>query len=219
MRIVFLGPPGVGKGTQAGRLCEEFGLAHLSTGDLLRAAIHQDSPIGQKARDYLEKGKLVPDALVTELLEQNLARIRPENGFLLDGYPRTVPQAEALDGILLRMNLPLQAAVLFDAPDAVIVDRISGRRFCPTCGANYHVRYRRPTTEGICDRCGTSLEQRTDDRQETIRTRLQVYREKSLPLVELYRHRSLLVLIDASGTPDSIYESLKLALPRKIPTA
>jgi adenylate kinase len=197
MRVVFLGPPGAGKGTQAERLCRDTHWAHVSTGDLLRDAVARKTPLGRKAAEFMNKGSLVPDDLVVSLVAERLKKDDARSGFVLDGFPRTVPQAEALDRMLAAQGTRLDAVVNVDTPDSVCQRRLSGRRLCPQCNAGYHVEWMPPTIEGTCDTCGAKLIQRADDQPESIRERLRVYHEQAAPLIRYYSGRG--VLIDVPG--------------------
>lgn len=192
MRLVFLGPPGAGKGTLAVRLAEEFSLAHIATGDLLREEVKLQTELGRKAKAILERGALVPDDLVIEIVKKRLEKSDVENGFILDGFPRTEGQAEALDRVLSQSKLPLDMVVDFETSEKTIVDRLNGRRNCPNCGMNFHIRNLPPKREGICDRCGEKLVQRKDDNAETIRHRLEVYEKETAPLIRYYEKKGLL---------------------------
>ncbi len=209
MILVFLGPPGAGKGTQAKRLAEEFGFKHLSTGDILREAIRKGTPLGRKAKEYIERGELVPDDLMIALIEEVLPE---EGGVILDGFPRTITQAEALDQMLERKGLKLSRAILFDVDDDVVVERLSGRRVCPNCGAVYHIKYRPPKNDEICDICGAQLVQREDDREEVVRRRLEVYRKQTAPLIDYYETKGILIRLDATKDIEEVYQELKRVL-------
>lgn len=198
-RIVLLGPPGVGKGTQASRLSREIGVPHLSTGDLLRAAVAARTPLGLEADGHMRAGRLVPDPLVLAILRERLREPDCRAGFLLDGFPRNVAQARELEPIA-----SLEAVLSFDLPVDVLVARLSGRRVCPTCQAVYHVETQPPKAAGRCDRDGAELVQRPDDRPEAVRTRLKVYDEHTAPLLAHYRARGLLRPVDARGSPDDV---------------
>lgn len=214
MRLVLLGPPGVGKGTQADAVCERYGVPHVSTGDMFRAAMTDGTALGEQVRGYVESGRLVPDEVTAALVERRLNEVDCADGFLLDGFPRTVPQADALAGILSRLAAELDAVLYLTAPEDAIVDRLSGRRMCSntTCGANHHARFKPPKQEGVCDACGSPLYQRPDDREETIRERLSVYRKQTEPLVEWYRERGRLRQVDAGGDIDAVREAVLAAL-------
>jgi len=192
--VVFLGPPGSGKGTQAKKLSQELGLLHISTGDLLREAVKNQTPLGLKAREYMERGELVPDSIMISLIEEVMPK---EGGFILDGFPRTVPQALALEEMLKAYNKQVDRVFLFDISEEVVVERLSGRLTCSQCGAVYHKKYNPPKQEGICDLCGGKLIQREDDKEEVIRKRYRVYVEQTKPLVEFYQERNKLTRLDA----------------------
>ncbi len=194
MIVVFLGPPGSGKGTQAKKLSQELGLLHISTGDLLREAVKNQTPLGLKAREYMERGELVPDSIMISLIEEVMPK---EGGFILDGFPRTVPQALALEEMLKAYNKQVDRVFLFDISEEVVVERLSGRLTCSQCGAVYHKKYNPPKQEGICDLCGGKLIQREDDKEEVIRKRYRVYVEQTKPLVEFYQERNKLTRLDA----------------------
>lgn len=218
-RLVLLGPPGVGKGTQAELLSARFGARHVSTGDMFRAAEalskSERTPTMNRAVEYMERGELVPDDIVLGILVERSERLRSGGGFLLDGFPRTVAQAEALDKCLARIEIQLDAVLDYDLPMAKIIARLSGRRVCPNCNAVYHIDARPPKVSGICDVCGTALQQREDDRPEAVRVRMDVYKKTITPLIKFYRSRSLLVRISAEGTPEEIFERTIRALQKR----
>ena len=205
MNLIFLGPPGAGKGTQAKRLAKEFDLKHISTGDILRDAVKSQTPLGMKAKEYMDRGELVPDELIIALIEEVMPK---GGGVILDGFPRTIKQAEALDELFDKKSLKIDRVILFDAPDEDIVQRLSGRRTCPSCGAVFHVRFNPPKEDEICDRCGTKLIQREDDKEEVVRKRLEVYRKQTAPLIEYYEKRSILVKLNASKGIEEVYGEL-----------
>ncbi len=192
MRLVLLGPPGAGKGTHAKILSEKFKALHLATGDILRQHIREKTPLGIKAKDIIESGSLVPDDLVNEMMFDVIRRSGISKGFILDGYPRPIGQAEALDGFLKREKTQVDAALNFATSEKVIIDRLSGRRVCPKCGANFHIRNIRPKKEGICDHCGEKLVQRKDDEPATIQHRLEMYEKETRPLIDYYAKKGLL---------------------------
>ncbi len=194
MIVVFLGPPGSGKGTQAKKLSHELGLLHISTGDLLREAVKNQTQLGIKAKEYMDRGELVPDSLMIALIEEVMPK---EGGFVLDGFPRTVPQALALEDMLKAYNRQVDKVFLFDLSEEVVVDRLSGRLTCSKCGAVYHKKYNPPKKEDVCDLCGGKLVQREDDKEEVIRKRYRVYAEQTKPLVEFYEERNKLTRLDA----------------------
>lgn len=211
MVVILLGPPGVGKGTQAVMLAEGLGWAHVSTGDLLRAARREGTDLGQQAQAFMDRGELVPDQLILAMVREHLASLPSEQGVLFDGFPRTGPQAEALDSILPELNRAVNAVVLFTAPDEVLVKRISGRRSCPECGAVYNVHFNPPAEPGRCDRCpGVELVHRADDREETVIRRLEVYRELTEPLIRHYRDEGAnVVAVDADRDVDEIQRDVR----------
>jgi adenylate kinase len=206
-RIVFVGPPGAGKGTQAKQLAQRLGIPHLSTGDLLREAVRAKSPLGFEADDYMRAGKLVPDDLVLRILRERLARPDVGPGFILDGYPRNVAQANELARIS-----PVDRVISFDIPEGVLVERLTMRRSCPACGTVYNLSTRPPKSPGVCDKDGTALIQRSDDTAEAVRTRLKVYGAETAPLLEHFQRLGLLTPIDATGTPEQVAERLRSAL-------
>jgi len=209
-RLVLLGAPGVGKGTQAEMLCSNLGACHLSTGDIFRAAralkADECTPAMATALEYMKRGNLVPDETVLALVSERLKCLRCKGGFLLDGFPRTVPQAEALEKFLQSQGVKLDAVLSYDLPLEQVVARLSGRRTCVNCKAVFHATARPPKTEGICDHCGGKLFQREDDRPETIRVRMAAYETSTAPLAEFYRKRNLLIRIPAEGSPETIFE-------------
>lgn len=208
MRVVFLGAPGVGKGTQADRIAAHFKVLKISTGDLLREAVRNQTKLGLEAKSYMDQGKLVPDSVVIGLVRDKLAGPGGAKGFVLDGFPRTVAQAEALGQVLLEGNTPLHRVVNFQVPRVDVVRRLSGRRSCPKCQATFHVEFAPSKSGANCDRCGEALVQRSDDKAEAIETRLKVYEEQTAPLIRYYRDRRLLSDLDASGPVDSVFEAL-----------
>lgn len=212
MIVVLLGPPGAGKGTQAARLAEHQGAVHVASGDLFREALAAGTPLGRKAQEYMGRGELVPDDIVVEMVLERLAKPDCDRGVILDGFPRTAAQAEALDRALAAQGRRVDAALAMDVPEAAILERMTGRRICRECQAPYHVRFNPPAREGRCDRCGGLLYQREDDREETVRHRLAVYAEQTLPLVSYYRQRGILRQVDGLGTLDEVTERLVQAL-------
>lgn len=210
--MVLLGPPGAGKGTQAKLLQEEFAACQISTGDILRQAVAQQTPLGQVAAQYINRGALVPDDVIVNLVAERLKQKDCEKGFILDGFPRTIAQAESLDAILKRMNLSLNGVLSVQVPEQVIIERLAGRRTCKSCGALSHVAFNPPKKAGVCDRCGGELFQRDDDREGTIANRLKVYESQTAPLVDYYRERGLLRAIDGVGAIDQIRARVTQAL-------
>jgi adenylate kinase len=218
MRMVLLGPPGAGKGTHAKVMSERLQLVHLATGDILRQHIKQKTPLGQKAKDVIEKGGLVSDDLVNAMMFEEIAALGTRS-FILDGYPRTIGQAEALDVYLGSVSSKIDVVLDFETPEAVLIDRLAGRRVCTKCGAGYHIRNIPPKKEGVCDKCGEGLTQRKDDNPETIRNRFAMYQKETSPLIQYYKKQSKLVAVDGGMGVDelqdkirSVFEALKLAV-------
>jgi adenylate kinase len=203
-RVVLLGPPGAGKGTQAKLLQEKFAACQISTGDILRKAVADQTPLGKEAAQYIDRGALVPDDVIVRLVAERLKEKDCERGFILDGFPRTIPQAESLDAILKQMKLSLNGVLSVQVPRAVIIERLAGRRSCKNCGALAHMVFSPPKQKGVCDHCGGELYQRHDDEEETVANRLNVYENQTAPLVNYYRQRNLLREIDGVGPVDEI---------------
>jgi adenylate kinase len=212
LHAVLLGPPGAGKGTQARLLGEKFEACQVSTGDILRKAVADQSPLGKEASDYIKRGALVPDSVIVNLVAERLKQKDCQQSFILDGFPRTIQQAQGLEKILRKMGLGLQSVLLVQVPHAVIVERLAGRRTCKNCGALYHLNFNSSTKEGTCDRCGGELLQRDDDREETISARLKVYENQTAPLIDYYRERGILREIDGVGSVEDIRRRLIQAL-------
>lgn len=214
MIVILLGPPGVGKGTQGARLCEARALTHVSTGDLLRAARREGTPLGRKAQDYMDRGELVPDDVIMGMVQEKLEELGPDRGVVFDGFPRTVPQAEGLDGVLGALGRRVDRVVVLKADDDVLVKRLSGRRTCGECGAVYNVHFNPPEHEGVCDECGAeALRQRTDDEGDTVRNRLEVYRRQTEPLVAFYEaHTAPLRTVDGDQGMAQVQGDLVRAL-------
>ena len=211
MRVVFLGPPGAGKGTQARELARAWGVPQIATGDMLRDAVTAGTPLGRQARGYMDRGALVPDDVIIGLIADRLARPDAERGFVLDGFPRTIPQAEALDRLLEELGQKLERVVFFEVSEAELLRRLTGRRSCPTCQATYHVVAAPARREGVCDRCGSALTQREDDREATVRARLQVYAEQTAPLLDYYQACGLLVRVAGEGPIEAIRDRARRA--------
>ena len=212
MRLVFEGPPGSGKGTQAKKIAEKRGWVHVSTGDLLRDAVRNRTPLGLTVEQVMKEGLLVSDATVIDIIDERLAQKDCAKGFILDGFPRTIGQAKALDSILGSRKMPLDRVVAFEVPDGAIIERITGRRSCPTCQTPYHVRFVPPKKAGVCDKDGTTLVQRPDDMEDRVRTRLAKYHEDTAPVIPFYEKRGLVRKIDGTAAPDRVFASLERAL-------
>jgi len=208
MDLIFLGPPGAGKGTQAKMLVERYGIPQVSTGDILRAAVAEGTELGKKAKEYMEAGKLVPDEVVIGIIEERLKQSDCEKGFILDGFPRTVPQAEALDKVLEKMGRKIDHVLTLDVPEEELIKRLTGRRTCKKCGAMYHTIFNPPKVEGVCDKCGGELYQRPDDNEETVRSRLSVYEQQTRPLIDFYEKKGLVRKIDGRGEIKEIFEQI-----------
>lgn len=200
MKIIMLGAPGAGKGTQAKMIAEKYGLPHISTGDIFRANIKEGTELGKEAKTYMDKGQLVPDELTVRILLDRVAKDDCKNGYVLDGFPRTIPQAEVLDKALTERNDKIDYAINVEVPDENIINRMSGRRACLGCGATYHIVHIPPKQEGVCDKCGQNLVLRDDDKPETVKNRLQVYHEQTQPLIDFYEKKGVLRTVD--GTVD-----------------
>ena len=216
MRVVLVGPPGAGKGTQAKVIADKFGIPQISTGDIFRANVTEATPLGVQAKKYMDAGELVPDEVTIAMVRQRLCRADAADGFLLDGFPRTVPQAAALNEILADLDHPLTAVLELRVDDDEVVRRLSGRRTCRCCGHVWHLELEPPAAPGVCDECGGQLFQRDDDQPETIRRRLEVYAEQTAPLIQYYRSSGLLVAIEAVGSVDEVTERAITAL-RDVP--
>ena len=215
MKLIIMGPPGAGKGTQAALIKEAYQIPHISTGDMFREAIKNETPLGKEAKSYMDRGELVPDSVTIGLVKERLSQDDCKVGFLLDGFPRTIPQAEALDEILKELNIVLDAVINIEADDSILIDRIVGRRVCPNCKAGYHVKNLKPKVEGICDVCGAALVQRKDDTEETVKNRLTVYANQTKPLLEFYNNFGLVKTINGIGDIDVIFNNIKLSLEVK----
>ncbi len=207
MKLVFLGPPGAGKGTIASEAADIFNIPHISTGQLFRNAIQNMTELGKKVKPILDSGDLVPDELTIELLKERISQNDAQNGFILDGFPRTINQEEDLAKVQPEIQV-----VNFEVPDEVIIKRLSGRRVCSKCGETYHVDYMPPKTPGVCDKCGGQLITRDDDKEESIRNRLEVYKEKTFPLIDYYKKQGGLLSIDANKKPEEVVKELQKAL-------
>lgn len=213
MRLVLLGPPGVGKGTQASNIVKKYNIPHISTGDIFRTNIKEGTELGKTAKEYMDKGLLVPDEIVVSIVKDRLSKEDCQNGFLLDGFPRTVEQAEALDNELSKMGIKLDKVVNIDADEDILIDRVTGRRICKKCGATYHIKNMPPKVEGICDIDGETLYQRDDDKVETVKTRIQVYLKQTQPLINYYKNKGLILDIDGTKPIDEIFQTIVNSLP------
>ncbi|NTW70719.1 MAG: adenylate kinase [Eubacteriaceae bacterium] len=209
MRIVLLGPPGAGKGTQAANIVDEYNIPHISTGDIFRKNLKENTKLGLKAKEYMDKGLLVPDELVVDLVKDRLLQDDCKQGFMLDGFPRTVFQAEALDAELKKMNIKLDVVLNVDVKQELLMSRLTGRHVCKGCGATYHISNNPPANAGICDSCGGELYQRADDTEETVSKRLQVYNDQTQPLIDYYHKANLLKNIDGEKEIGQVFEDIK----------
>jgi len=210
--LVLLGPPGAGKGTQAGRIVAEYGIPHISTGDILRAALKNQTPMGLEAKKYMDAGELVPDSVVIGIVKDRLQEPDTAKGFLMDGFPRTIPQAEALDVALDALDRGITKVVVILVDEEDLVRRLTGRRICRSCQAPFHVMFNKPQVEGVCDKCGGELYQRDDDSEATVRNRLDVYRNQTEPLIDYYDKAGVMARIDGAQAPDAVYEDIRMAL-------
>ena len=204
MKIIMLGAPGAGKGTQADKICAKYNIPHISTGDIFRANIKNNTELGQKAKSYMDKGELVPDELVVDRIKADDCT----NGYVLDGFPRTIPQAEALDAALAAINDKVDYAINVEVPDENIINRMSGRRACVACGATYHIVHIPTKVEGVCDKCGAELILRDDDKPETVKNRLNVYHEQTQPLIDYYTAKTVLHEVDGTKAMEDVFSSI-----------
>lgn len=212
MKIIMLGAPGAGKGTQAKMLADKYDIPHISTGDIFRANIKNGTELGTKAKEYMDKGLLVPDELTCDLVVDRIKQDDCAKGYILDGFPRTIPQAECLDNALSAMNDKIDYAVNVDVPDENIIKRMSGRRACVGCGATYHIVYNPTKEEGICDRCGKELILRDDDKPETVENRLKVYHEQTQPLIDYYNNKGVLQEVDGTKDMQEVFDAIVAVL-------
>ena len=213
MNIVLLGPPGSGKGTQAKMIAEKYGVVHISTGDILRENVRNGTALGVEAKKFMEAGKLVPDSLLIDIIKDRLAKDDVKGGWMLDGYPRTMPQAEAMDKILPNLGQKIDVVLNIDVPDAELVKRVTGRRMCK-CGATYHVQFNPPKVAGKCDACGGELYQRADDNEETVKERLQAYHAQTQPLIDYYEKRGIVATVLGVGDIKEIFGKVAEALDK-----
>ncbi len=215
MNIILLGPPGAGKGTQAHRLVEQYGMRQLSTGDMLRAAVKAETEVGKQAKAIMDAGELVSDDIVSALIDDELAAMSDDTGAIFDGYPRTRAQAEQLDALLAKHGRKLDRVIELQVDEDALVDRITGRYTCAKCGEGYHDRHKQPETEGVCDRCGsTEFKRRPDDNEETVRHRMQVYRSETAPILPYYEEQGLVARVDGMGSIEEVSSSIDALLKR-----
>ena len=212
MKIIMLGAPGAGKGTQAKMIADKYGVPHLSTGDIFRANIKNGTELGMEAKKYMDQGLLVPDELTVRILLDRVAQDDCKNGYVMDGFPRTIPQAEVLDSELTKLGDHIDYAINVDVPDENIVKRMSGRRACLTCGATYHIEHVPPKKEGICDVCGSELVLRDDDKPETVKNRLNVYHEQTQPLIDFYTEKGVLKTVDGTVPMEEVFAAITAIL-------
>ena len=215
MKVIMLGAPGAGKGSQASRIAKEYQLPHISTGDIFRANLKEETELGKRAKSFMDKGELVPDDITIAMLLERIHKEDCKNGYILDGFPRTIPQAEALKEALAKKDEKIDLALDVEASDELIIKRMAGRRTCPACGAIYHIVTLPPKTEGICDRCGADLIQRKDDNEETVKNRLKIYHEVTEPLISYYKKEGILEEIDGAEELDKVFEKVKRIIHKR----
>ncbi|MBI5997380.1 adenylate kinase [Clostridium perfringens] len=208
MKIVLLGPPGAGKGTQAKSISNRYSIPHISTGDIFRKNISENTPLGIEAKSYMDNGQLVPDEVTINMVKDKLQQDDCKNGYLLDGFPRTVHQAEALDNFLTEREESIDTALLIEVPKEFILERMTGRRVCPSCGASYHIKFNPPANDGKCDLCGSDVIQRKDDTEETVKERLDVYENQTQPLIDFYKNKKQLSVVDGTQAINEVFESI-----------
>ncbi len=212
MNIILIGPPGAGKGTQAKRMIDRLGVPQVSTGDMFRAAVKEGSPMGLKAKEYMDKGALVPDEVVIGVVAERFQKPDCKKGFILDGFPRTLDQAKALDGLLGKMGSKLDHVVVIEVPDDYLVERLTGRRTCKGCGYMHHIKFDPPKKDGVCDKCSGELYQRDDDQETTIRQRLQTYHDQTSPLIDYYSKKAIVRKIDGTKSMEDVQGAIKTAI-------
>lgn len=212
MRLILLGPPGAGKGTQAASITKQYNVPHISTGDIFRKNIKEGTELGKKATAYMDKGELVPDSLVVALVEDRLTWEDAKEGFLLDGFPRTIAQAEALDSVLENMKCALNKVINIEVDSNILVERAVGRRICKNCGATYHIKFNPSKVEAVCDVCSGELYQRNDDNEETVTNRIKVYEAETSPLIEYYTNKNVILNVDGQQDISKVFEDIKAAL-------
>jgi adenylate kinase len=212
VNLILLGPPGAGKGTQASRIVADYGVPHISTGDILRSALKNQTLMGLEAKKYMDAGELVPDSVVIGIVKDRLQEPDTAKGFLMDGFPRTIPQAQALDVVLDDLDRAVTKTLVILVDEEELVRRLTGRRICRSCQSPFHVMFNPPKTEGVCDKCGGELYQRADDTEATVRNRLEVYRAQTEPLIEYYDMAGVAARIDGDQAPDAVYDDIRVAL-------
>jgi len=208
MKIIMLGAPGAGKGTQAKKIAQKYGIPHISTGDIFRANIKEGTELGKKAKEYMDKGELVPDELVVDLVVDRVGQEDAKNGYVLDGFPRTIPQAEALDKALAKIGEKVDYAINVEVPDDNIINRMSGRRACVECGGTYHIVFNPTKKEGVCDACGGNLILRDDDKPETVKNRLEVYHNQTQPLIDYYSKQGIMKEVDGTVDMEDVFKAI-----------
>ncbi len=212
MIVILLGAPGAGKGTQGSLISKQFAIPQISTGDILRSEVKKSTELGKQAKNFMDKGELVPDGIIIGMMENRIKASDCSNGFILDGFPRTVEQADALRKMLDKNGLDLNCALLIDVSEDAIIERLTGRRVCPNCGEVYHLQYNPPKKDNVCDKCGAKLIQRDDDRKEIVKNRLDVYNRSTAPLIDYYERLGKLIKINGMGSMDKIFDGVKLVL-------
>jgi len=214
MKIIMLGAPGAGKGTQAKKVAKKYNIPHISTGDIFRADIKEGTELGKRAKEYMDKGELVPDDITIGMLLDRIHKTDCKNGFVLDGFPRTIPQAKSLSEALSKLNEKIDYAINIDVPDDSIITRMSGRRACLSCGSTYHIKYSAPKKENICDNCGSELVIRDDDKPETVKKRLDVYHKQTQPLIDYYDNENILANVDGTKDMEEVFLDIVAVLDR-----